>query len=148
MKHDLSNTIERVLHYIGSPSTAQSAHAGQGVAGYVNPTFVVTIAAMAAASPNAEFNYILKECDTLGGSYTAVDADDMVVGPGGNATPVDGEFFTANSTSDAKAVAVTYKGTKPFIKVEVGITDEPSATAMAIVFEAVPSIGPAVDPTA
>lgn len=148
MYHDLANTVERALHYSGSNSSAQSAHAGQSLAGYVNPTFIALIAAMAAASPNAKFNFILKECDTLGGSYTAVSGDDMVVGPGGETTISNGIFYIADSDNDAKAVSVTYKGTKPFAKVEISITDEPSATVMAILFEGIPKIGPAVDVTA
>lgn len=142
--HDLVNTLAMLTHYIGSPATAQSAHAGQDVQGYVNPSFAVHIGAMAAISPNAKFTFALMECDTLAGSYTAVAGTDMVTSP--NAVDEDdvtsGIFFTADSDNDSQVIRVTYKGTKQYLKVHVGVIDEPSATPIAISYIAQPALAP------
>lgn len=144
--HDFANTLAMLSHYIGSPSTAQSAHAGQDLQGHINPTFVVHVGAMAAASPNAQFTFALKESETLGGAYTAVAGTDMVTSPNAvdEASVSNGIFFTASEgDEDSQLARVTYKGTKPFAKVEIAIVDEPSATPIAISFISKPALAPA-----
>ena len=142
--HELANTLAQVSQYIGSPATAQSAHAGQDLQGYINPSFFVHIGAMAAASPNAQFTFALTECDTVDGTYTAVAGTDMVTSPNAvdEASVSNGIFFTADSDNDSQIVRVTYKGSKRFVKVEVDVVDEPSATDIAIAFAAEPTLAP------
>lgn len=142
--HDLANTLQATLHYAGTPSTVAVDPTGLSVQGLVNPTFVVAIGEMAAASPNAQFTFALKECDTVGGSYTAVDGGDMVTDP--NCVQPDdvasGVFVTVDTDNDSDVYRVTYKGIKEFVKVYITPVDEPSATPVTITLLAEPAQAP------
>lgn len=141
--HDFANTLAVLTHYIDTPATAQSAHAGQDLQGYINPSFFCHIGAMAAASPNAQFTFALVESDD-NSTFTAVSGDDMVTSPNAEeeADVSSGVFFTADSDNDSQVVRVTYKGTKRYARVNIGIADEPSATPIAIMFVAEPELAP------
>ena len=101
------------------------------------------VGAMAAASPNAQFTFALVESDD-NSTFTAVSGDDMVTSPNAEeeADVSSGVFFTADSDNDSQVVRVTYKGTKRYARVNIGIADEPSATPIAIMFVAEPELAP------
>lgn len=75
-----------------------------GVAGYES----VTICILTGTVTDGTGTWSLTECDTVGGTYTAVAAADMI------GTPV---VTDTTSTHDSAGFIFGYRGTKPFIKV-------------------------------
>jgi len=70
----------------------------------------------------------LTECATVGGSYTAVAAADIVAGSTGSGA--NGAVFDTTAAHDQAMFFFGYRGTMEFIKVVVTVSGSPSTGAV------------------
>lgn len=134
---DLFNNVHPVR--VLSPAAAvtdTAAQVGQVVdrQGYDSLTFLILTGALADA--DATFTTLVEECDTSGGSYTAVSDDDLL------GTEASAGFTFAD---DNKTFKIGYRGTKRFVR----LTVTPAANSGNAFIAAVGVLGhPRVAPTA
>lgn len=68
--------------------------------------------------------FSMEECDTVGGSYSAVGAADII--PAASGSGANGCVFDTTSTHDSAVQVFGYRGTKEFVKVVCTVTGSPS----------------------
>lgn len=115
--YDLVNNIKVVNAVKAAELTADSSESAEiDTAGFES----VTVIAQMSAFTSGAGKISISECDTSGGSFTAVAESDLINAP--------------ESMAAAGAVSkVGYRGHKQFIKVKIAKDSEISATVGAVV---------------
>ena len=115
--YDLVNNIKVVNAVKAAELTADSSESAEiNTAGFES----VTVIAQMSAFTSGAGKISISECDTSGGSFTAVAESDLINAP--------------ESMAAAGAVSkVGYRGHKQFIKVKIAKDSEISATVGAVV---------------
>ena len=102
---DLSSSVNCEVSLVPAAArTATATGSAVGVAGYES----VTICVITGTVTDGTGTFSLTECDTSGGTYTAVDSSDIIGTP-----PV----LDTTSTHDNAGFQFGYRGSKAFIKV-------------------------------
>ena len=126
--------LARAISPVSVADTTAQTSEYVDVKGYNKCTFAIAIGSVADA--DATFAVTMTECDTSGGSYTAVAAADI----SGTLTLAGFQF-----DDDNEVRKVGYKGSKRYVKLVI----TPSANASAALMSAVAVLEePALAPTA
>lgn len=143
--HDLANTLSCIKLLQGAYTSTQTPSTGLDMQGLVNPTYLVSVGAMSAVSPNDEWEFSLEESDTSNASFTAVAGTDMVTSPNciQPASVTSGKFAEVLPANDEAVFRVTYKGTKRYTRVVATAVNDPASTPIHILLLAQPAVGPA-----
>lgn len=132
---DLMNNID-VKRVISPVSVADNtAQVGQVIDGQGAASVTYVIATGSLADADATFTVLLEECDTSGGTYTAVADADLI------GTEVLASF---QFDDDNECRKLGYKGTKRYTR----LTITPANNASAGLIAAVAILQPAIVPTA
>jgi hypothetical protein len=132
--HDLASNIQvkRVISPVSVSDT--TAQVGQVIdrAGFESLTYLIAPGAIADA--DATFTPLLEECDTSGGSYTAVADADMISQTYGTAAETAAGF---QFDSDNQVRKIGYVGNKRYTR----LTITPVGNASAALVSAVAVLG-------
>lgn len=137
MRDSLNNThLARAISPVSVADTTAQTSEYVDTKGYNALTFAIAIGSVADA--DATFAVTMTECDTSGGSYTAVAAADIT----GTLTLAGFQF-----DDDNEPRKVGYRGTKRFVKLVI----TPSANASAALMSALavlsePNLAPTANP--
>lgn len=119
---DLSSAIKSVVGLIPVSSTTNATLTGPAVdtLGYESVTCILAIGAIASGS----VSFTLTECATVGGTYTAVAADDIIGGTAGASAVLSATTTTAQ---------LGYRGKKQFIKMVMAGTYTTTLSAGTVI---------------
>lgn len=136
---DLMNNInvKRVLSPVSvADNTAQVGEVvdGQGAASL---TYIIATGSLGDAG--AEFTALLEECDTSGGTYTAVADGDLI------GTEALASFIQSD---DNKCFKLGYKGAKRYTRLTITPTNNATAALIAAVALVEPALKPSANPPA
>jgi len=131
--------IKRVISPVSvADNTAQVGqvidHQGLPVGGAV---YIIATGSLGDAG--AEFTTLLEECDTSGGTYTAVADGDLL------GTEALASFI---QTDDDKCFKLGYKGIKRYTRLTITPTNNATAALLAAVCVTSPLLGPTSNPPA
>lgn len=136
---DLMNNID-VKRVISPVSVADNtAQVGQVIDGQGAASVTYVIATGSLADADATFTVLLEECDTSGGTYTAVADADLI------GTEVLASF---QFDDDNECRKLGYKGTKRYTRLTITPANNASAGLIAAVAILQPAIVPAANPPA
>ncbi len=97
------------------PAAARTTGTVTGEAVDVSGYERVDIVIFSGTITDGTHTFSLTECDTVGGSYTAVAAADIV--PSATGSGANGAVLTTTSTHDNAGMVFSYIGHQPFIRV-------------------------------
>jgi hypothetical protein len=122
-KKDLHNQISPVVALNIQAITTDTTTVGNEIdmQGFESITFIPVTGTIT----DGDYTIAITECDTTGGSFTAV-ADSDLLGTEANAS------FTDN-TDDNKLGKVSYKGTKRYVKASIVSTSTSSGGTLGVV---------------
>ncbi len=135
---DIFNNIKVVSMTTPVATSADAESGACALAGYASAAFYVYMGADATPPDTATnlWSFRLLECATVGGSYTAV-ADADVIGATTNS------FGIVNDAAEDNAVyGLGYKGSQPFVKVDIIETGAVSTILGVFAVLGHPSIAP------
>jgi hypothetical protein len=105
---DIQNSIKVIPSFYSLLKTAAAAgDVGVDLAGYEGATIVVT-AGVIATGTDPLYTFGVRECETLGGSYTVVAAADLI-----------GSAITFGPSDDNTVKTIGYIGSKQFIRIDL-----------------------------
>ena len=127
---DLCNQIQ-VKRVLSPVSVADNtAQVGQVIdrAGYESLTYIIATGSIADA--DATFTVLLEECDTSGGTYTAVADADMISQTSGTA-PETAAAFQFDDDNEVRKIG--YIGNKEFTRLTITPVNNASAAVISAV---------------
>lgn len=127
---DLTNNIQ-VKRVLSPVSVADNtAQVGQVIdrAGYESVTYAILTGSIADA--DATFTVLLEECDTSGGTYTAVADADMISQAAGTA-PETAAAFQFDDDNEVRKIG--YIGNKRYTRLTITPVNNASAAVLAAV---------------
>ena len=130
MRHDNFSDTQIAQMLAPQAITGDTTTAAAALTGFDSATFNVAFGADATPPDAATnlWNCYLTECDTVGGSYTTVADADCI---DGTTAPVNAFGKVNSGSEDELTYSLGYKGTKPFVKIEINETGAVSTIAYA-----------------